>query len=120
MQCISQELELSLPSSTSDTAEPTLHPNLKPVCACESSYSGKASGEPRQYDSNGNVIKGNLNANDIGMCQINRRYHISKAKALGYDIYTREGNIRYANHLYERKGLQPWKWSKPCWGNAVE
>lgn len=114
--CIDPEIEITFEKKD----KPTLHPKLKPVCACESSYSGKPSGTPRQYDPDGTVRKGRMNANDIGMCQVNRRYHISKAKALGYDIYTREGNIRYANHLYERKGLSPWKWSKPCWDQAVE
>lgn len=95
-----------------------LLPELYPICACESSKSGKKTGTPRQFNSDGTVKRGKINPNDIGMCQINtepRNGHLVQAKKLGFDVFTEEGNINYANWLYKKKGSQPWNWSKDCW-----
>ena len=90
-----------------------LHPALKPVCACESV--GKKNAMPTHYDKNGNVLRGIVNSQDIGMCQINEYWNGAEAKSLGIDIYTLEGNIQFANILYKNRGLAPWKYSKSCW-----
>lgn len=94
----------------------TLMEELEPVCGCESSYEGTRWGEPRQFDPDGTVRRGRKNSNDIGMCQINTTYHLETAQEKGYDIYTRQGNIKYANHLYRTQGYQPWSWSNDCHG----
>lgn len=86
---------------------------LKPVCSCEST--GSPFNTPRQFNPDGSVVRGRINPRDIGMCQINADYHEIAAKKMNMDIYTEEGNIRYANYLYEHQGLKPWSWSKPCW-----
>lgn len=91
-----------------------LNPLLKPVCACESV--GNRYGEPRQFNSDGTVIRGVINNQDIGMCQINLTYHGKAAEKMGIDLFTEQGNIRYANWLFEQSGYTPWNWSKPCWG----
>jgi len=88
-------------------------PILVDIARCESHF--------RQFDANGNVIRGIVDKGDIGVMQINERYQGSTAKVLGLDIYTVEGNVAYAKHLYNEQGLKPWSASKPCWsvGDAV-
>lgn len=61
-------------------------------------------------------MRGEVNSNDIGLYQINTRYHLKKAKELGYDIFTEEGNTAYAIWLYGKEGTKPWNASKHCWG----
>ncbi len=85
-------------------------PVLAQVAGCESQF--------RQFDGRGNVIRGEVDRNDVGVMQINERYHLERAKALGYDIYTVEGNMAYARYLYETEGLKPWSASKACWNNS--
>lgn len=87
----------------------TLHPNLVPICRCESGLN--------QFEADGiTVLRGRVNPLDIGICQINLKYHGEAAERLQYDLFTLEGNIRYANHLYTAQGATPWKWSAPCHG----
>ncbi len=111
-----QAQEEELPATT--TPEVKLHPALRPVCGCESSYEGTWKGEPQQFETNGEVRRGRVNRADVGMCQINLFYHGEAAEKMGVDLFTKEGNITYANHLYETQGLGPWIWSKPCWNKA--
>lgn len=112
---------LLLPSSAHSTQQaamtppaPVLDAALRAPCACEST--GIATGTPTQYDPSGNVLHGEINHHDVGMCQINNDWNGAQASAMGMDIYTEAGNIRFANYLYETRGLEPWHWSKPCWG----
>jgi hypothetical protein len=76
------------------------------VARCESSN--------RQYNSKGEVLRGEVNSKDIGLFQINERYHLEKSIELGYDIYTTMGNIKYARYLYDHEGIKPWSWSAKC------
>lgn len=86
-------------------------PVLAEVARCESTF--------RQFDSSGHVVRGEADSNDVGIMQINERYHLERARALGYDIYTLQGNMAYARYLYEMEGTKPWKASKPCWSASV-
>lgn len=104
--------------STEVPPKPALNPALHVPCACEST--GSAMGTPTQYDPNGNVLHGRINHDDIGECQINNDYNGAQASAMGFDIYTEDGNIQFANYLYETQGLRPWKWSEHCWGQTAE
>ena len=109
-------LIVAVPVVVEATTTPVvLHPDLMPICACESV--GRPDGEPRHYAAGGDVLRGRINPDDIGMRQINRYYHEEDALALGFDIWQREGNVRYANWLYERQGSQPWFWSRHCWNS---
>jgi hypothetical protein len=84
-------------------------PILAEVAKCESQF--------RQYGANG-VFRGNYDWNDVGVMQINERYHAERADDNGFDIKTLEGNLGYAKWLYEREGLTPWRSSKACWKYA--
>jgi hypothetical protein len=103
-------------------AEPvyTSNPTLKQICSCESG-NGKY-GTPNQFELDGvTPLVGKLTpirlGQDIGMCQINTKYHLATAESLGYDIYTEEGNWGYAEYLFETQGSQPWSASRGCWGS---
>jgi hypothetical protein len=99
------------------TTTPFLSGQLKRICACEST--GNPNAEPTHFSSDGSVLRGRVNRKDVGMCQINLTYHEEEAERLGIDLFTTNGNIRYARWLYGRKGAQPWFWSRPCWGASA-
>lgn len=85
-----------------------LPPIMQKIAWCESGH--------RQFDENGEVLRGRQNPQDVGLFQINEYYHLEDSKKLGYDIYTIEGNIAYALYLYQQQGTTPWNWSRECWG----
>lgn len=85
-------------------------PILKRIAACES--------ETRQFNTDGTVLRGWMNPLDVGLMQINEKYHLSTATKLGYDIHTLEGNADYAKYLYDTQGVKPWVHSSHCWDPA--
>lgn len=82
-------------------------PMLAEVARCESEF--------RQFDKNGNILRGKVDSRDIGVMQINTHYHLEKAKKLGFDLYTIDGNLGYARHIYDEQGGRPWMASAGCW-----
>lgn len=96
-----------------DATDVTLPNELRRICSCEST--GSPNNEPRHYDENGNVLRGRINPDDIGKCQINLFYHGERAADLDIDLFTEEGNERFALLLYNEQGSQPWYWSRSCW-----
>ena len=71
---------LLIPNTTLYEIEPespqkaTLRPELVPICSCES-MRGKY-GTPTHYEEDGvTVLLGRVDPNDVGICQINLRYH---------------------------------------------
>jgi hypothetical protein len=85
----------------------TESPILAKIAECESHY--------RQFESDGSIFRGAMVREDIGVMQINETYHKVDAKELGFDIYTLDGNLAYAEYLYGKQGTQPWSASKFCW-----
>ena len=85
-------------------------PVMADVAFCESRF--------RQFDSDGNVLRGKVNSSDVGVFQINERYHAATAVKLGINLYTLEGNIAYAEYLYETQGTSPWVHSSKCWNKG--
>lgn len=77
------------------------------IAFCESTY--------RQFDKDGKPLRGIHNKDDVGLFQINEKYHLEKSQKLGFDIYSTEGNIDYAVWMLKHQGSKPWIWSKPCW-----
>lgn len=82
-------------------------PILKKIATCES--------ENRQFNKDGSVLRGWANSQDVGVMQINEKYHLEASKKLGLNIYTLEGNVDYAKHLYATQGVKPWVHSSSCW-----
>ncbi|MBC7981606.1 hypothetical protein H7X65_00850 [Candidatus Parcubacteria bacterium] len=84
-------------------------PIMQKIAYCES--------RNRQYSKDGSTLRGVVNSRDVGIFQVNEKYHLSDSKKMGIDIHTVDGNLEYARHLYESQGTQPWSSSRPCWGN---
>jgi len=87
-------------------------PILADIAGCESHY--------RQFDKSGNPLRGVQNRLDVGVMQINEFYHSEEALKLGIDIYSLDGNVAYARHLYKKSGAKPWMSSSPCWAKFTE
>jgi hypothetical protein len=85
-------------------------PILAKIAQCES--------EMRQYDEKGNLLRGRVNDADVGIMQINTYYHGRKAHELGYDLRTVDGNLGFAQWLYDKYGDDPWVHSSKCWKSA--
>ncbi len=82
-------------------------PVMTEIARCESHF--------RQTTLDGQVIRGEVDSADVGVMQINERYHLETATKLGLNIHTLEGNMLYARYLYEREGTKPWNASAKCW-----
>jgi len=82
------------------------------VAFCESRF--------RQFDKNGEPLRGIVNKLDVGVMQINEKYHAGTAAALEINIYTLEGNMEYASYLYKTQGTRPWIHSSDCWNTVRE
>lgn len=110
-------LEIKTASAVPKTARETVSqyfadiPELIEVARCESRF--------RHYDSEGRVLRGEINSGDVGVMQVNIYYHEETARKLGLDLYSMEGNMAYARSLYEREGLTPWNSSSKCWRGKV-
>lgn len=87
-------------------------PTLIAIANCESHF--------RHVDKDGQILRGVANSDDIGVMQINEIYHLEKAKKLGLDIYSLDGNMKYAQYLFDKEGGAPWNASKKCWAPIVK
>ncbi len=101
---VNNDIESKVKTYFSDT------PIMQKIAYCES--------RNRQFDTDGSVIRGVVNSKDVGIFQINEKYHLSDSQKMGMNIHSVEGNMKYAKHLYDTQGTRPWNSSKPCWGNA--
>lgn len=100
---IEERLSESVPAVVVEE-KPTLRPELIKICECESGG--------RQFEADGSVRTSHTA--DSGLCQINE-IHEKEASRLGMDIMTEAGNIKFANHLFDREGYAPWEASRHCW-----
>lgn len=66
----------------------------------------------RQFKADGSVLMGGGGGNYIGVFQIGKQW-VSRAKDMGMDVYTLEGNVAFAKWLYteeiEIRGQPLWK-----------
>lgn len=102
--------EPARPSYQAVVEHPTAPPMpliLQKIAECES--------RGRQFNDDGTVLRGVHNQDDIGKYQINEKIWGGKARMLGFDLYTEEGNEAMALELYRRYSTEPWIWSKQCW-----
>lgn len=86
-------------------------PILIEIARCESTF--------RQFTDKGEVVRGIANKYDVGIMQINEKYHADTAEKLGYDIYDIDGNLAFGEYLYKKYGSSAWTASKPCWGGSL-
>ncbi len=100
-----EKLERYLKEHFADT------PILLEIARCESTLT--------HFGKDGKVIRGLIDDADVGVMQINERYHLETSKKLGYDIHTVEGNVGYAKYLYEKSGSKPWTASSKCWSKTA-
>ena len=76
---------------------------LYEIAKCESGL--------RQYEENGDVLRGRVNPKDVGILQINEYYWLKKSKEMGIDIYSLQGNIQMAHYILKVQGYKAWM----CW-----
>ncbi len=110
---IKQEIEITGPITLESHVREYFKddPVLAEIAKCESQF--------RHVGSSGKVIRGKENRFDVGVMQINEKYHLDQAEKLGYDLHTLEGNMAYAKWLYEKQGAKPWYPSEKCWSKAI-
>ena len=85
-------------------------PVMTKIAECESHF--------RHFDTYGDILRGEENSQDVGVMQINERYHLDTANKLGHSLYTLNGNLAYAKYLYEKEGTTPWQSSVTCWDDT--
>lgn len=99
--------------TTTQTVEETVReyfadlPVMIEIARCESKF--------RQFADSGNVLRGGVGGQMVGVFQFFDRYHTNAAYELGFDIETLEGNLEYARYTYEREGTTPWNSAQTCW-----
>src|SRR3989344_1764246 len=81
-------------------------PVMANIAKCESEF--------RQFGASG-ALHGGMGGSMIGVFQIHEDVHADYAKERGMDIYSLDGNLAYAQHLYEKEGTTPWDSSASCW-----
>lgn len=82
-------------------------PVMAEIARCESGF--------RHTLSDGSTLTGRVDSADTGVMQINKRYHLATATAMGLDLENIYDNMAYARHLYDTQGLRPWNASAYCW-----
>ena len=75
-------------------------PVMIDVARCETHFKQYNSDASPYYDASKTYI---------GVFQISEKIHEAKASALGFNLATLDGNIRYARYLYDASGTNPWK-----------
>ncbi len=86
-------------------------PVLIQIARCESTF--------RHTLADGTVLRGTVDAADVGVMQINTRYHKKAAEEMGLDLMNLKDNLAYARSLYEKQGTQPWSASSACWSPTI-
>lgn len=86
-------------------------PLMAKIAYCES--------RNRQYNSRGEVLRGEKTPLDRGVMQINLHYHKETAEKMGFDLHNIDDNVAYARYLYEKQGAKPWMSSSKCWSKLA-
>lgn len=86
-------------------------PALQVICKAESG--GK------HLKADGHIVRGHINPSDLGICQINEPIWNDRARDLGYDIFSEQGNKDMALWLFDHYGTEPWNSSKAGWLNKL-
>lgn len=67
---------------------------------------------------NGRLLRDYKTGDHVGIYQISESVWSAKAKSLGFDIRTAQGNISMALWIYNRYGTSPWLASEGCWSKG--
>lgn len=86
-------------------------PILADIAWCESRM--------RHLGKDGSIFRGKVDPDDLGVMQINTRFHGKKAGEMGIELTTLNGNLAYAQYLYDTQGAKPWLASSPCWSKIA-
>ncbi len=86
-------------------------PILAEVARCESTF--------RHILSDGRVLRGKVNSDDVGVMQINEYYHSKTADRMDLNLKDLDDNLAYAKYLYNKEGVKPWMSSSKCWKPAI-
>lgn len=63
----------------------------------------------RHWKNDGSVVRGIVDPDDTGLCQINKRYWKKEAEKLGLDFENSiEDNVKMARHIYDTQGITAW------------
>ncbi len=87
------------------------NPVMIEIARCESKFT--------QHNADGTVLRGGWGKGMVGVFQFYESVHKSAALALGFDLSTLEGNLKYAEYVYTMSGTTPWNSSKGCWGSVI-
>jgi hypothetical protein len=60
-----------------------------------------------------------INPRDVGRYGINLDAWGDKAKELGINVHTDQGNYDMATWILNNRGTDDWKYSRPCWSKLV-
>ena len=87
------------------------------IAGCESG--DRTPGSGRQFEADGKTpLRNREGSSAIGKYQIMASRHEARARSLGFDIQTEEGNEGYARYLYAESGTFHWEAdprSRACW-----
>ncbi|MEN9614458.1 MAG: hypothetical protein RLZZ347_765, partial [Candidatus Parcubacteria bacterium] len=86
-------------------------PVLAEVARCESTF--------RHILSDGKILRGTVNPDDVGVMQINEFYHGKTASKMDLNLKKIDDNLAYAKYLYQKEGLKPWMSSSKCWKPSI-
>ena len=84
-------------------------PLFSAIALCES--------DNMHYNEDGTIVRSWANA--VGRYQIHVPAHLERAKSLGIDIFTPEGNEEYAILHYREEGTWQWRYSQHCWSKLI-
>lgn len=106
---LKEDVKTSLATTTGDVVREYFKdtPVMADIAWCESRM--------RQFEKSGEIFRGKVNSDDVGVMQINTEYHQAEAEAVGDDLFTLDGNLDFAKRLFEKEGTKPWMSSSKCW-----
>ena len=85
---------------------------LRAICMAESNC--------QQFNNDGSVKHGEIDPDDTGMFQINKRVHADLIAETGLDPEKEADNIRLANIIYGRDGAAAWNASRDRWEKELK
>ena len=86
-------------------------PVMVRIAKCESGFKHFDPDEPNGLNNNPSP-----SSSAAGIFQILLKTHGPKARGMGLDLRTVNGQLGYARYLYRHNGTRDWKATRKCWG----